>query len=106
VSLACNDGLVLSFFQGLSSFLTLGLFLADARTEEELLAAIRSVSSKRKSVITIAHRLSTIRQSPTVAVLGGGKVLEVGEFQKLYADATSAFRQLMARQAIEAGNSE
>lgn len=78
----------------------------DSRSESALLEEIRasfassSSNTRPRTIISIAHRLSTIRQSPVVAVLQGGKVVESGDFSKLYANPASAFRQLMAKQAV------
>ena len=70
----------------------------DSRSEEALLSALRGAARAGRTTITIAHRLSTIRHSDTVAVLGEGRVIEVGTFDELYADEGSAFRRLLNQQ--------
>jgi ABC-type multidrug transport system fused ATPase/permease subunit len=69
----------------------------DAESEAAVMAALDAVSVNR-TVITIAHRLSTMRRADVVAVLAGGRVVEVGSFAALSADPTSAFRALVSKQ--------
>jgi ABC-type multidrug transport system fused ATPase/permease subunit len=63
--------------------------------------AIARLSAGR-TCITIAHRLSTIRNADKVAVLAGGKVVELGSFNELYSDAGSAFRAFVDKQTFSA----
>lgn len=46
-------------------------------------------------MIVIAHRLNTIIQSDKVMVLSFGRILEYDSPQKLMADPTSEFAQLL-----------
>ena len=53
-----------------------------------------------RTVISIAHRLSTIRSADRIAVLQGGKIVEVGTFDELSQKEDGAFRSLMGRQLV------
>ncbi len=54
----------------------------DAESEQEILKAIREVSSGR-TTISIAHRLPTITDSDIIFVVDGGKLVEGGTHQEL-----------------------
>jgi ABC-type multidrug transport system fused ATPase/permease subunit len=71
----------------------------DAESEAAIMAALDAVRVGR-TVLTIAHRLSTMKHADLVAVLGGGRVVEVGPFDALFEAPGSAFRALIAKQAI------
>jgi ABC-type multidrug transport system fused ATPase/permease subunit len=70
-------------------------------SESENLVTESLASLKGKTVITIAHRLSTIRKSDSVVVLGGGRVIEQGNFEQLYHDENSHFRKLIDKQLVQ-----
>jgi ATP-binding cassette, subfamily B, bacterial len=56
----------------------------DSLTEEEISAAVRSVSdSKQHMVILIAHRLSTVLHADTIYVLEKGRIIEAGTHDEL-----------------------
>lgn len=61
--------------------------------QEALNRAVRG-----RTVINIAHRLSSVKMADTIAVLGGGKVVESGPFDDLRARPDGAFAKLMSRQ--------
>jgi ATP-binding cassette subfamily B (MDR/TAP) protein 1 len=73
----------------------------DSESEASVQEAISRVSAGR-TCITIAHRLSTIRNADMVAVLAGGKVVELGSFSDLYSDPASAFRSFVLQQSFSA----
>jgi ATP-binding cassette subfamily B protein len=54
----------------------------DNATEREVQAALDALSSGR-TTITIAHRLSTVRNADQIAVLDGGRVVELGTHEEL-----------------------
>jgi len=54
----------------------------DARTEAELLIALRRLMDRRTTFV-IAHRLSTIRDADRIAVLERGRVVELGSHDEL-----------------------
>ncbi|GAA4288420.1 ABC transporter ATP-binding protein [Georgenia daeguensis] len=56
----------------------------DTRTERSVQAALDAVSRGR-TIITIAHRLSTVRDADLIAVLDGGRVVELGDHATLAA---------------------
>lgn len=53
--------------------------------------------TKGRTVISIAHRLSTIKESDRIAVLKGGRIAEVGNFNQLI-DLKGVFYNLVSQQ--------
>ncbi|WP_405002692.1 ABC transporter ATP-binding protein [Georgenia subflava] len=66
----------------------------DTRTERSVQAAL-DVVSRGRTTITIAHRLSTVRDADLIAVLDGGRVVEVGDHATL-AGAGGRYADLLA----------
>ena len=56
----------------------------DGTTELKLMEAIEEVTRNRTTLV-IAHRLSTIRHADMILVMEGGRVIETGSFDTLYA---------------------
>lgn len=56
----------------------------DGTTELKLMEALEEVTRNRTTLV-IAHRLSTIRHADVIMVMEGGRVLETGSFDTLYA---------------------
>ena len=54
----------------------------DTRTERSVQAALDALSAGRTTII-VAHRLSTVRDADAIAVLDGGRVVEVGTHDEL-----------------------
>jgi len=54
---------------------------------------------KDRTVIIIAHRLSTIKNADLIAVLDGGKVVELGTFDKLI-NENGLFKELVQHQTL------
>lgn len=71
----------------------------DAESEAAIMASLDTLRRGR-TVITIAHRLSTMRHADLVAVLDGGRIVEYGPFDELFARPDSAFRTLIAKQNV------
>ncbi len=56
----------------------------DTRTEQAVQEAL-DVLSRGRTTVTIAHRLSTVRDADVIAVVDGGRVVEVGDHETLVA---------------------
>ena len=69
----------------------------DTRTEQDIQAALRAVSSHR-TTLTIAHRLSTVVEADQIIVLEHGRVVERGTHGELVA-LDGAYAQMWAMQA-------
>ena len=74
----------------------------DAQTEALLLEALERLLAGRTTFI-IAHRLSTVRRADRVAVLDGGRLLELGSHAELLA-ADGLYRRLHHLQFGAAGS--
>ena len=68
----------------------------DARSEWHINQALHTMT-KGRTVISIAHRLSTIKESDRIAVLKGGRIAEVGNFNQLI-DLKGVFYNLVSQQ--------
>lgn len=68
----------------------------DAASEFHINQALKTMT-KGRTVISIAHRLSTIKESDKIAMLKGGRVVEVGSFNELI-DSKGAFHNLVVQQ--------
>jgi ABC-type multidrug transport system fused ATPase/permease subunit len=66
----------------------------DPATEAMLERAVDRLLAGRTAIL-IAHRLSTVRRADRIAILEGGRVLEVGERQALARDSSSRLSQLL-----------
>ncbi len=71
----------------------------DTRTEQDILATLRAVSSGRTS-LSIAHRLSTIADADRIFVLNEGKLAESGSHNELLR-AGGLYAEMWNRQASE-----
>ncbi|CAN4082123.1 unnamed protein product [Withania somnifera] len=69
----------------------------DAESERIVQEALGKVMAKRTTVV-VAHRLTTIRNADLIAVLHNGKLLELGNHDKLMEDPNGAYSQLMQMQ--------
>lgn len=56
----------------------------DVESEREVQRALETLMSNRTSLV-IAHRLSTIRQADAIAVLKGGRIIELGQHTEMLA---------------------
>jgi len=71
----------------------------DAESEYQVQAAIDGMIGRGDlTVVIIAHRLSTIRNADTIAVIGGGRVLESGTHDFLLSKSGGAYAKLAKRQ--------
>ena len=66
----------------------------DPATEAMLERAVDRLLAGRTAIL-IAHRLSTVRRADRIAILEGGRVLEVGEREALARDSSSRLSQLL-----------
>ncbi len=71
----------------------------DTRTEQDILATLRRVSSGR-TTLAIAHRLSTISDADTIIVIDAGHVAEQGTHAALLRD-DGLYAEMWARQLAE-----
>lgn len=53
-----------------------------------------------RTVMVIAHRLSTIKNADQIAVLDGGRIAELGSYEKLMSLPDGLFRKLVDRQTV------
>jgi ABC-type multidrug transport system fused ATPase/permease subunit len=66
----------------------------DPATEARLERAIDKLLQNRTAII-IAHRLHTVQRADEIMILENGEVSEYGDRQRLAADPTSRFHQLL-----------
>jgi ATP-binding cassette subfamily B protein len=66
----------------------------DPATERLLERAVDRLLAGRTAIL-IAHRLSTVRRADRIAILEGGRVLEIGERETLARDPSSHLSQLL-----------
>ncbi|KAH8373920.1 ATP-binding cassette sub-family B member 10, mitochondrial [Drosophila serrata] len=71
----------------------------DAVSEQLVQNALDKLVQGR-TVLTIAHRLSTIRNADQIAVLSGGKIVELGTYDELLGIHQGVFRELVASQTF------
>lgn len=72
----------------------------DAASEYLVQEALEKIM-KDRTVIIIAHRLSTIKNADLIAVLDGGKVAELGTFDKLMVNENGLFKELVQHQTLK-----
>ncbi|MDQ0253610.1 ATP-binding cassette subfamily B protein [Evansella vedderi] len=75
------------------------LSAVDAKTEEEILHALREIRKGKTTLIT-AHRLSAIKHSDLILVLDQGEVLERGDHDSLM-DQDGWYRRMYEHQQLE-----
>jgi ABC-type multidrug transport system fused ATPase/permease subunit len=76
----------------------------DAESEFQVQTAIDGMMARGDmTVIIIAHRLSTIRRADTIVVIGGGKVLEMGNHEELF-EKNGHYAALASRQMGKPSN--
>jgi len=73
----------------------------DSGTEASVMAALRSLSSNRTTLI-IAHRLSTVKHADKIIVMEAGRVVEVGTHAALLAKAGGLYSEMWAKQHVRA----
>ncbi|CAL1376173.1 unnamed protein product [Linum trigynum] len=66
----------------------------DAESEKSVQEALDRAMVGRTTVV-VAHRLSTIRNADMIAVVQGGKIVEIGSHEDLIADSKSAYAALV-----------
>jgi ABC-type multidrug transport system fused ATPase/permease subunit len=70
----------------------------DVDTERRVLANL-AAWGKERAILVVTHRLSTVRQADHIAVLSGGRVVEVGTHAALVAREGGAYRRLVETEA-------
>lgn len=71
----------------------------DGASEHKVNDAINNIlQSRHTSCLIVAHRLSTIQGANRVAVLDGGKIVEMGTYKELASREGSKFREVMGAQ--------
>ncbi len=55
----------------------------DPESEKNIFYTIKELSKRNKTILIIAHRLSTIQSTEKIFVLGGGKIVEEGSYERL-----------------------
>jgi len=73
----------------------------DAESEYLVQEALERVMVGR-TVMVIAHRLSTIKNADQIAVLEGGRIVELGSYEQLATRPDGLFRKLVERQTVVA----
>ncbi len=80
------------------------LSAVDTRTEEAILERLRGVMRERTSII-ISHRISTVKDADMIALLEGGRIVELGRHDELVARggiyADLHYKQLLASELEE-----
>ncbi len=71
----------------------------DALAEERLRTTLEALR-ERHTILLIAHRLSTVRTADMIAVVDGGRVVEVGDHRALLAHS-GAYARLVQAQLTE-----
>jgi ATP-binding cassette, subfamily B, bacterial len=66
----------------------------DLATERRIEHAVHRLFAGRTAIV-IAHRLETLRRADDILVLDGGHSVEYGRRDRLVADETSRFAQLL-----------
>ncbi|KAK9511846.1 hypothetical protein O3M35_000427 [Rhynocoris fuscipes] len=72
----------------------------DAESEHLVQEALERIL-KGRTVLTIAHRLSTIKNADQIAVLEGGKIVELGKYEELNKIENGVFRKLVRHQTFQ-----
>ena len=75
------------------------LVLDDAQTEDRILNHLRDVM-KGRTTIFISHRVSTVRNADRIAVLHGGRIVELGTHDELLA-LNGYYSDLYNKQLLE-----
>merc|ERR1712232_251965 len=72
-------------------------------SEKVVQAALDSLMmTKDFTVVVIAHRLSTIQNADRIAVIGDGKVREIGTHDELMKNTNGKYRRLQDLQSLDA----
>ena len=69
----------------------------DAESEKSVQEALDRVMVGRTTVI-VAHRLSTIRNADLIAVVQGGRIVEINNHEELISNPNSAYASLVQLQ--------
>ena len=75
------------------------LSAVDVHTEERILKALRD-RPRRNTEVIAAHRLSTIQDADRIAVLAGGRLVQLGRHADLMGDAQGLYRRFYEQQRL------
>ncbi len=82
-----------------SDLLICYMIALDSESELVVQEALDNVVAEHKrTTIIIAHRLSTIRNADLIAVISGGRVVEIGTHDELMASDAGHYRNLVQKQ--------
>ena len=75
------------------------LSAVDTDTEEEILKNLKSVSTKKTTVI-VSHRISSLKHADKIIVLENGKIIQQGKHSDLI-ESEGYYKELFEKQQTE-----
>ena len=71
----------------------------DYDSEDMIHNSIKELAGK-KTIVVITHRLSTVRNCDCIYVMSNGRIIEYGDFEKLFQNPHSSFRRMWEQQEV------